>query len=174
MALPYRNRPHQGKAFPCLPGRYGSAREHDMESLQIQKLFDAVALLLSQFRLDIALLDRQRTIRHIRAVISSIIQEFIAHNPNDLRELRVEIERGLDRVRKESPITHPEHEEYMGYCLREVNLAFELADQIYTEYKTQPHVAFALIQDLPILRPFDYGTRGKPAADLPKGEVVGQ
>lgn len=134
-----------------------------MEITQLQKLFDAVALLLSQFRLEIALLDRQRTIRHIRAVISSLIQEFVAHEPNDLQLLRSQITNGLDRVHAESPATHPEHEEYMTYCLREVTLAFELADQIYTEYKTQPAVALALIQDLPILRPFDYGTRAKTA-----------
>ncbi len=134
-----------------------------MELLQLQKLFDAVALLLSQFRLEIALLDRQRTIRHIRAVISSIIQEYLAHGPSDLRLLRSQVEKGLDRVHKESPATHPEHEEYMTYCLREVRLAFELADQIYTEYKTQTDVALALIHDLPILRPFDYGRTAKPA-----------
>jgi hypothetical protein len=142
-----------------------------------QNLFDAVSLLISQFRQDIAILDRQRTIRHTRALISKVIEDHFSKGSVNLIALRESVETGLARVKKTVTPQSPEHSDYISYCLREVTLAFELADQIYTEYHKQPELALTLIQDLPILRPFDYGTTTQVDEDfLPveEDDVVGQ
>lgn len=136
--------------------------------MPLVSLFDAVTLLLSQFRLEVAVLDRQRTIRHVRTLIASLIHDYLTTRPPDLRELRLKIEEGLKRIRRTHKAEYEEHQEYIDYCLREVALAFELADQIYVEYRTQPDVACTLIDDLPILRPFDYGSHKQKA----KGPLV--
>jgi hypothetical protein len=131
----------------------------------LHNLFDAVSLLLTQYRLHVALLDRQRTIRQVRSLIAAAIHDFLESAPKDLRALRETISAGLAKQEKSASRQDAMHEEYIKYCLREIALAFELADQIYSEFRHKPEVAKTLISDLPILRPFDYGIRQETTAE---------
>lgn len=129
-----------------------------MNKETLQPLLDAVTLLISQYRLEIAVIERQRTLRAIRGLISRIIQDEIDQGQLDLRPLREELSKGLTNIRKTAmAVGAPEQNDHMEYCLREVLLAVELADQICQEFREKPAVARTLVEDLPILRPFDYG-----------------
>jgi hypothetical protein len=129
-----------------------------MNQETLKPLLDAVTLLISQYRLEIAVIERQRTLRSIRILISQLIQDEIDQGRLDMRTLRDGLSKGLDGVRKTCTSgADAEQTDHMNYCLREVLMAVELADQICQEFHDRPEVARTLVEDLPILRPFDYG-----------------
>lgn len=59
------------------------------------------------------------------------------------------------------PLERSEDREYYSYCISEILTAFEYAEEIKTAYPGDPVLQKILALDIPILRPFDYGLRGK-------------
>jgi len=51
--------------------------------------------------------------------------------------------------------------EYVDYCIAEILTAFEYAKEIKLAYSDDPVLQKMLAMDIPVLRPFDYGIRGR-------------
>lgn len=123
----------------------------------LQPLLDTLTLLVTQYRLGAPLLERHQTVKGLRALITRTIQETITQSPPTLQALRLALERGLASVEHNCAAgSDPGLRDHIDHCLREVRLAFELAEQIWTERLHDPITAQILIEDLPILRPFEY------------------
>jgi hypothetical protein len=54
-----------------------------------------------------------------------------------------------------------EDQEYVDYCIAEILTAFEYAEEIKLAYSDDPVLQKMLAMDIPVLRPFDYGIRGR-------------
>ena len=52
-------------------------------------------------------------------------------------------------------------QEYIDYCIAEILTAFEYAEEIKLAYQDDPVLQKMLAMDIPVLRPFDYGIRGR-------------
>lgn len=127
-------------------------------SIAVQQLGDALTLLITQHRLSVAIPERQATVRSLRTLTTQLLAAAVATGAQDLKALRRHLETALATVASNCrPGASAEEQEYLGYCLKELRLTFELADQITAEYHTRPEIARTLIDDLPIFRPFDYG-----------------
>ncbi|OGQ23167.1 MAG: hypothetical protein A3I05_02715 [Deltaproteobacteria bacterium RIFCSPLOWO2_02_FULL_44_10] len=64
----------------------------------------------------------------------------------------------LERAEKCGQSDEDEHE-YIDYCIEEVLMSFEYAQEIKSEFRGDPVMQRLLMIDIPILRPFDYGLR---------------
>ena len=51
--------------------------------------------------------------------------------------------------------------EYYDYVIGEILAAFEWAQEIKGEYPDDEEIQLLLMQDIPVLRPFDYGLKGR-------------
>ncbi len=61
----------------------------------------------------------------------------------------------------ELPVEEEVDQEYCDYCVGEILTAFEYAQEIKGAYPSDSVMQKILALDIPILRPFDYGMRGK-------------
>ncbi|MBI4239260.1 MAG: hypothetical protein HY696_12705 [Deltaproteobacteria bacterium] len=133
-------------------------------------LLDTLTLLITQYRLGASMTDRHQTVKGLRSLITKAIQETILQQSSTLQDMRLALERGLAVVEHNCAAgTDPGLSDHIDHCLREVRLAFELAEQVWEEHRNDAVTAQMLIEDLPILRPFEYGTPSSPAQNpLPR------
>ncbi|GEM_PF-5496349 len=117
-----------------------------MENPTAQVLHDHIMLLVAQHRLGTKIPDRQKTVRSLRKLIAEQIQATGADQCESLRDIQLQLAR----------LPHGDRD-YFDYCLREIGLIFELAGQITKQHQGNPELIRILVDDLPILRPFDYG-----------------
>lgn len=59
------------------------------------------------------------------------------------------------------PIEGDEDQEYHNYCISEILTSFEYAHEVKSNHSGDKVLQKILALDLPILRPFNYGLRGK-------------
>jgi len=59
------------------------------------------------------------------------------------------------------PFDETEDREYADYCIGEILTSFEYAQEIKEAYPDDTVLQKILALDIPILRPFDYGMRGR-------------
>ena len=59
------------------------------------------------------------------------------------------------------PVEPEDDGAYVDYCIGEILTTFQYAQEIKASYPDDPILQKILALDIPILRPFDYGLRGK-------------
>lgn len=101
------------------------------------------------------------SIRNLRIVVQQLLTDhFLALPLPKAKEFRFALADQLSSVCSElrnHDGCQPEDEEHHRYCIREVLVCFEWAEQIKEEVPDDPITQKILAVDIPILRPFDYG-----------------
>lgn len=128
------------------------------DQASLDGLIDAVALLLTQVRMGEGLGLLQRTVKDIRCRLGKLLHDSVSANSVEhLAAIEKVLADRLAECRKLS-VHSPSEElnEHIDYCLREIMVCFELARQICAEHN-EVETRQQLLDDIPILRPFDYG-----------------
>lgn len=127
-------------------------------AIEIPELVDAVLLLVTQHTRKESIQRRNQTVRQVRYLTTQLLQSAVQLGLGEMQGTRKAMADALHESRKiaMARCTSPGEQEHLAYCIREVQLAFEMAEQIATEYGDAPDIAQILIHDLPIFRPFDY------------------
>ena len=68
-----------------------------------------------------------------------------------------------DLAERAESVQSDSDEEYVKYCIEQILVPFEWAEEIKLAYADSPEMQKMLAADIPILRPFDYGLQGKMA-----------
>lgn len=128
-------------------------------SSKLTEVADALLLLFTQHTRHEPIPQRNQTVRQLRMITTQLLQDAAGHGISAMQELREAMGKELHDMSRigRARCGSPAEEEHLAYCLREIQLAFEMAEQIIAEYPTEPEIAKILIHDLPIFRPFDYG-----------------
>ena len=128
----------------------------------VEEITDSLLLLFTQFTRGDAIPQRNVTVRQLRRLVTVLLQGTVEQGVRAVQEVRAEMGIALHEAAKVGRARCQNHtaEEHLAYCLRELQLAFEMAEQIAAEHQQNLEIAKILIHDLPIFRPFDYGDVG--------------
>lgn len=110
-----------------------------------------------------------QVIRDLRVVLQQVVSSYFLHLPLPQgREFRAALADQLMGICSEVYATGSrEDESHHRYCIKEIMVCFEWAEQIKEEIPDDPVTQKILAVDIPILRPFDYGL-GRRVSKGPK------
>lgn len=100
-------------------------------------------------------------IHDLRVLLKEVVTNYFLHlSLPEAKEFKSALADQLTSVCSDlSSRCSKEDEEHHRYCVREVMVCFEWAQQIKEEIPDDPLTQKILAIDIPILRPFDYGLR---------------
>ena len=128
---------------------------------EYKKLLSEFELFLTQRRLGHAVAELHQTIQNIRILLGKMIsRHFVSLPPEEELAFTEVLTEDLTSICEEMPKSDENDLKYFDYCIAEILLCFEWAQQIKAEAQdlvTQK----IMLQDIPLLRPFDYGLRAQ-------------
>jgi hypothetical protein len=128
---------------------------------EYKNLLSEFELFLTQRRIGRPVSELQTTVQNMRILIGKIItRHFVSLPPQEELEFTEILTDGLTGICQDLSKGDKSELKYYDYCIAEILLCFEWAQQIKAEagdLVTQK----IMLQDIPILRPFDYGLRAQ-------------
>lgn len=125
------------------------------------RFLETFELFITQRKLNKPVIELQRTLHEMRMLLLSIIAKHFLTIPAEEEPLFCrQFADQLATVCKEFPQDDADRD-YYDYCISEILLCFEWIQQIKQECAGDLITQKVLMQDLPILRPFDYGLRSQ-------------
>ncbi|PIR21304.1 MAG: hypothetical protein COV45_00735 [Deltaproteobacteria bacterium CG11_big_fil_rev_8_21_14_0_20_47_16] len=136
-----------------------TANEHN--SQEMTRFLESFELFITQRKLKKPVTELHQTLHELRMQLINIIsRNFLTIPSTDEGNFCRMFADGLATVCQEFPQTE-EDQDYYDYCIAEILLCFEWVQQIKQECAGDLITQKVMLQDLPILRPFDYGLRGQ-------------
>lgn len=128
---------------------------------EITRFLETFELFITQRKLNKPVIELHQTLHELRMQLIGIItKNFLTipaeHEPQFCRAFADE----LTHICREFPQDEQDRD-YYDYCIAEILLCFEWVQQIKQECSGDLITQKVLLQDLPILRPFDYGLRSQ-------------
>lgn len=146
---------HQGKSFKMdvalLPA------ESD-----IRNLLDMFEFFLTERHLGKSIEVLGDIVRDMRLIVGRIlVDHFLKLKADDEAKFCSALATMLADRCAELPADSSEEQAYQDYCIGEILVSFEYAQEIKEAYQDDQILQKILALDIPILRPFDYGLQGK-------------
>lgn len=133
------------------------SNEHSPQ--EVLRFHETFELFITQRKLSKPVTELHQTLHEMRMQLINIItRNFLTIPPSDEANFCRAFADSLACVCKEFPQTEDD-KDYYDYCIAEILLCFEWVQQIKQECTGDLITQKVLLQDLPILRPFDYGLR---------------
>jgi hypothetical protein len=130
-------------------------------SQEVTRFLETFELFITQRKLNKPVTELHQTLHELRMQLIGIItKNFLTIPADDEAQFCRFFADELAKVCKEFPQTEADND-YYDYCIAEILLCFEWVQQIKQECTGDLITQKVLLQDLPILRPFDYGLRGQ-------------
>lgn len=128
---------------------------------EIMRFLETFELFITQRKLNKPVTELHLTLHEMRMQLISIItKNFLTIPSEDEANFCRFLADHLAKVCKEFPQDEQDRD-YYDYCIAEILLCFEWVQQIKQECSGDLITQKVMLQDLPILRPFDYGLRGQ-------------
>lgn len=103
-----------------------------------------------------------RCIRDMRIIIGRVVVDHFLRLSTAEEERFIEALATMLADRSAAlPFDDDDGGKYYDYCIEQILLGFEYAQEIKESYSDDPVLQKILSLDIPILRPFDYGLKGK-------------
>ncbi|OQA60794.1 MAG: hypothetical protein BWY40_00883 [bacterium ADurb.Bin270] len=127
---------------------------------EVRNLLDLFEFFLTERHLGKSIEALGEIVRDMRIVIGRIMSDyFIRLRPED--EVKFCTSLAVMLAERGQLIPFEDDGEYVDYCIGEILTAFEYAQEIKESYPEDKILQKILALDIPVLRPFDYGLRGK-------------
>ncbi len=128
---------------------------------EITRFLETFELFITQRKLTKPVTELHQTLHELRMQLIGIItKNFLTIPAEDEANFCRDLADKLTQVCKEFPQDEQDRD-YYDYCIAEILLCFEWVQQIKQECTGDLITQKVMLQDLPILRPFDYGLRGQ-------------
>jgi hypothetical protein len=126
---------------------------------EVTRFFETFELFITQRKLNKPVTELHQTLHEMRMQLIGIIaRSFLTIPASDEAGFCRAFADGLAGICREFPQTEQD-QDYYDYCIAEILLCFEWVQQIKQECTGDLITQKVMLQDLPILRPFDYGLR---------------
>lgn len=128
---------------------------------EMTRFLETFELFITQRKLNKPVTELHQTLHEMRMQLINIISKnFLTIPADDEANFCRHLADELATVCKEFP-QEEQDRDYYDYCIAEILLCFEWVQQIKQECTGDLITQKVMLQDLPILRPFDYGVRGQ-------------
>lgn len=128
---------------------------------EMVRFLETFELFITQRKLNKPVVELHQTLHELRMQLIGIItRNFLTIPSEDEANFCRLLADQLARICKEFPQDEQDRD-YYDYCIAEILLCFEWVQQIKQECAGDLITQKVMLQDLPILRPFDYGLRGQ-------------
>lgn len=128
---------------------------------EITRFMETFELFVTQRKLNKPVIELHQTLHELRMQLINIISKnFLTIPAEDEPKFCRNLADELAKICKEFPQDEQDRD-YYDYCIAEILLCFEWVQQIKQECAGDLITQKVMLQDLPILRPFDYGLRGQ-------------
>ncbi len=128
---------------------------------EMSRFLETFELFITQRKLNKPVVELHQTLHELRMQLIGIItKNFLTIPSEDEARFCRFLADELTKVCKEFPQDEQDRD-YYDYCIAEILLCFEWVQQIKQECAGDLITQKVMLQDLPILRPFDYGLRGQ-------------
>jgi len=129
---------------------------------EVQNLLEMFEFFLTERSLDrpVALLGE--VIGDVRVIIGRLLSNhFLNFSPEQEAHFCAALATLLTDRAWKLPLTTEQDADYIDYFVSEILLAFEWAQEVKAEYSHDPNMKKMVAEDIPVLRPFDYGLKGR-------------
>jgi hypothetical protein len=134
---------------------------HPIEG-EVKSLLDMFEFFLTERQLGKPIDSLGEAVKDIRIIIGRILVDyFLKLNEHEEEKFVSALAAMLADRCTGLPFDSDEDKAYQDYCVEQVLIAFEYADEVKRSYPEDHVLQKILALDIPILRPFDYGLQGK-------------
>lgn len=129
---------------------------------EVRNLLEMFEFFLTERQLGKPIEALGESVKDMRLIIGRIlVDHFLKLAPSAEEKFCQALASMLADRAAELPVEKAEDRDYSDYCIGEILTTFEYAQEIKGAYPDDPVFQKILALDIPILRPFDYGLRGK-------------
>lgn len=129
---------------------------------EVKNLLEMFQFYLTEREIDKPIETLGEAVKDLRIIIGRILSDHFMHlSAEEEARFCSSLALMLAESAAHLPMGIGKDGEYVNYCISEILTAFEYAQEIKTMYPDDPIMQKILALDIPILRPFEYGTRGK-------------
>lgn len=145
---------------------------NEKNTAEIKNLLDIFEFYLTERALGRPIDSLGESIRDMRHILERLLIDHFMKLPSKEEEKFLKTLATLLADRSTNvPAEEKGDEEYIDYCIGEILTVFETAGDIKERYSSDSILQKMLALDIPILRPFDYGTRNNLKLVKPKKRV---
>lgn len=129
---------------------------------EVKNLLEMFEFFLTERELGKSIEELSQSVRDMRLIISRIlVDHFLSLTPKDEDKFCVALAQMLTDRAALIPNDGEKDGDYFKYCIGEILVSFEYAKEIKGAYSDDSVLQKMLSLDIPILRPFDYGLKGR-------------
>lgn len=139
-------------------------------SNEIKNLLEMFEFYLVERQLDKPIEELASAVRDLRIIIQRLlIHHFLKFEAKEEAKFCTSLASMLAERCEKVPKMNDSDVKYFDYCIGEILVCFEWAQEIKSEFPNDFVAQEALALDIPLLRPFDYGIRSKIHVVASKG-----
>lgn len=136
---------------------------------EVRNLLEMFEFFLTERHLGKPVDDLGESVRDLRLIVGRLLADhFMALPAKEEAKFCSALAAMLADRAASLPLDHEGDTEYIDYCIGEILTGFEYAQEIKAAYPDDSVLQKILALDIPILRPFDYGLKGRLALVKPK------
>jgi len=129
---------------------------------EVRNLLDMFEFFLTERQLSKPIDALGESVKDMRIIVGRLlVDHFLSLTPAAETRFCASLADMLADRAAELPADREEDRNYNAYCIGEILTTFEYAQEIKSAYPGDPILQKMLALDIPIMRPFDYGLRGK-------------
>lgn len=136
--------------------------KNKLEKGEVKNLLEMFEFYLSERELGKSIEELSQSVKDMRLIISrTLIDQFLSLDTEEEDKFCKVLAQMLADRAAEIPDDGEADRDYFSYCIGEILVSFEYAREIKEAYADDPVFQKMLALDIPILRPFDYGLKGR-------------